>query len=133
MLVMSFFSKVFHPKTSIPAHHIHYEQVMEAEKLLTSDWKRLQSMESIAQQVNLSVSSLLRQFHLVFGKSMDEYYLAKKMEMGRVLMLQRKMSVKEVACELGYKRAGAFIESFTRQYGYPPGALKNLKNESQSF
>ena len=66
-LVMSFFSKLFHPKSVRTSQHIiHYRQVMEAEKLLLSNWKRLQSFKSIAQQVNLSVSSLLRQFHMVF-------------------------------------------------------------------
>ena len=103
---------------------------MEAEKLLLSDWKRLQSMESIARQVNMSVSSLLRQFHMVFGKSMEEYYITRKMERARDLLLQKKLSIKEISSQLGYKRASAFIETFTRQYGYPPGSLKNRKNDT---
>ena len=133
-MVMCFFSKLFHPNAVATAQHIiHYHQVMEAEKLLLSDWKRLQSMESIARQVNLSVSSLLRQFHMVFGRSMEEYYILRKMERARNLLLQRKLSIKEIASELGYRRASAFIETFTRQYGYPPGALRNWRNDRKKF
>lgn len=130
-LIMSFFTRMFQQAdVSSTQPIIHYGPVMEAEKLLLSDWKRLQKMESIAGQVNLSVSSLLRQFHIVFGKSMEEYYILRKMEMARSLLLQGKLSVKEIASHLGYKRASAFIETFTRQYGYPPGTLKTLKKET---
>jgi AraC-like DNA-binding protein len=74
------------------------------------------------------MSSLLRQFKMMFGKSIHQYYVEKKMELAKRMLLQERMTVKEIADRLGYKQASPFIDDFTRFHGYSPGRLKALRN-----
>ena len=133
-LITEFFCKVFDPNSFIKGRRtILYDQVMEAEKLIVANLGQLPNIRRIAQQVNLSTSSLRRQFRLVFEKGIEEYYIARKMELAKNLLLQNRFSIKEVARSCGYKQTSAFIEMFSRLYGYSPGTLKAWQNEIRSY
>lgn len=124
-LIISFFSKVSDTKEiSLLRNTISYEQIMYVEKLITENLKALPKTETIASEVNMSVSSLLRQFKLAFGKSIYEYYIEKKMDLAKKMLLENNLSVKETATILGYNQSSAFIEGFTKYHGYSPGRLK---------
>ena len=130
-LISEFFQKFTNPQCFTPLPGvIHYDLVMEAEKIVMSDLKRLPPVENIATRVNLSTSTLLRQFKHVFGKGLQEYYLAKKMEMARTMIIKNHFTIKHVAEALGYRQVSAFIETFTKIYGYSPGTLKNWTAEN---
>ena len=75
----------------------------------------------------MSVSSLLRQFKLIYGKSIQEYCIEAKMNAAKTLLLKNHISIKELAGLLGYRRVSSFIETFTKHYGYSPGAFKAMK------
>jgi AraC-like DNA-binding protein len=73
------------------------------------------------------VSSLLRQFKIMYGKSIHDYYIEKKMELAKKLVLEENKTVKEIALMLGYNQASPFIEAFSKLYGYSPGSLKTYR------
>jgi AraC-like DNA-binding protein len=81
-------------------------------------------IEEIAAKVNMSISSLMRQFKLLYGKSVYEYYVEKKMELAKKMILESSITVKEIAEMLGYNQSSPFIEGFTKYFGYSPGSLK---------
>jgi AraC-like DNA-binding protein len=60
----------------------------------------------------------------MYGKSIHEYCVAKKMELAKRKILDGKTTVKEIAEMLGYKQASPFIETFTKYHGYSPGSIK---------
>ncbi len=130
-LILSFFSKVFNKKNmSLIKSHIHYEQIMQAEMMMMEDVKAPPKIKLIASKVNMSVSSLMRHFKLLFGKNIYEYYLERKMELAKKMILGNKISIKEMANMLGYKNPSSFIETFTKQYGCSPGSLKLTSDQS---
>ena len=86
-------------------------------------------MGIIAKTVALSESTLKRYFKLIYGKSIYEYYLNRKMEMSRTLMLQKPYSVNEIAELMGYEKVSHFIEIFKRHHGYSPGSIKKKQIE----
>jgi AraC-like DNA-binding protein len=133
-LIVSFFSKVVNRKeTAFIQSDVRYDQLMQAEMLMMQNIQKPPRVEAIARKVNLSVSSLFRQFKLIYGKSIYEYYLEKKMELAKKMMLEHKIPVNEMAKLLGYKQASPFIETFTRQHGCSPGALKSVSEELLFF
>lgn len=132
-LIIDFFCKLFNPAAiNCKRRTILYEQIMEAEKLIVSNLRHLPCIDEIAQRVNLSTSSLRRQFQLVFGKGIEDYHIIRKMEVAKNLLLQKKFAIKEVATICGYKQTSAFIEMFTRQYGCSPGILKASQKKIQA-
>lgn len=124
-LIVSMFTKLVNRKEAeLIQSTVNYEQMMQAEKLITENIKTPPKIEGMARKVNMSVSSLLRQFKLIYGKSIYEYYVEKKMELAKKMILESRLTVKEMAEILGYNQASPFIEGFTKYHGYSPGSLK---------
>lgn len=129
-LIFSFFCKIINCKRSTESlSTIHYEQIMQVETIIRENTKELPKLETIARRIGMSVSSLLRHFKFLYGKSIYEYYVECKMELAKEMILKNNRTIKEISGELGYKQASAFIESFTKHQGYSPGSLRTIYNK----
>jgi AraC-like DNA-binding protein len=82
----------------------------------------------VARQVALSESTLKRYFKLIFNKSIYEYYLYRKMEAARKLLLEKPVTVNEAAELMGYEKVSNFIDIFKKHHGYSPGTIRKLIN-----
>jgi AraC-like DNA-binding protein len=135
VLVNAFFKKIFsrQPPPVVSLRDVHFEKIMEAENILLAHLqKNLPSLESIARMVSLSESTFKRHFKAIFGKSIYEYYLEKKMDLARQLMIENTLNVNETAERLGYGKVSNFIEIFKKHHGYSPGALKKKRAQDKS-
>jgi AraC-like DNA-binding protein len=113
---------------------LYYDKVKEAEAILISHLHNSPPRLSIiAKTVALSESTLKRYFKLIYGKSIYEYYLNRKMEMARTMMLQKPYSVNEIAELMGYEKVSHFIEIFKKHHGYSPGSIKKKPGELVSL
>lgn len=102
-----------------------HTKMLTVEKILDEYLdKNLPSLKEIAKQVTLSESTLKRNFKKVYGISIYEFYLKKKMQLARHLMDQQPISVKEVAYMLGYEKTSNFITMFKKYYDFSPGTLR---------
>ena len=110
---------------------LYYEKVKAAENILLSYiQKSPPRMSIIAKMVALSESTLKRYFKIIYGKSIYEYYLNKKMDLARTLLLQNPFTVNETAERMGYEKVSHFIEIFKKHHGCSPGSIK--KNQFKS-
>jgi len=111
---------------ALKAHRIqhpspHTEVMIQVEKDLVSHLSiGPPSLEVLAARYYLSASTLSRHFKNVYGLSIYEYYMHKKMELGRDLLCENK-TVSEVGAILGYENVSHFIAMFKKTYGYSPG------------
>jgi len=127
LLVAEFFKKISSGSaTAIPENNIvYYERIIKAEKILKENLNGIfPGIDGVAKKVSLSESTLKRYFKKVFHKSLHEYYLELKMEHAKRLMLEKNVTVNEVASILSYKKVSSFIETFKKHHGYSPGQLK---------
>jgi len=123
-LVTNFFYKCFcGVKEKRMQCAIQYEKIMRVAGILAENLQKYPSIKAIAREVNMSVSSLLRQFKLIYGKGINEYYLEKKMELAKKMMYENRTTVKAIAQALGYKQASPFIERFIKHHGFSPGKI----------
>lgn len=126
-LIKDFLTAVSRQETDKTSSHIdlYYEKIKKAEAILLSFLQKSPPrMSIIAGMVDLSESTLKRYFKLIYGKSIYEYYLNRKMEMARTLMLQKPCSVSEMAEVMGYEKVSHFIEIFKKHHGCSPGSIK---------
>jgi AraC-like DNA-binding protein len=126
-LIKEFLAAVSREETDKTNGHIdlYYEKIKEAEAILLSHLQNSPPRLSIiAKTVALSESTLKRYFKLIFGKSVYEYYLNRKMELAITLMGQKPYSVNEIAEVMGYEKVSHFIEIFKRHHGCSPGSIK---------
>lgn len=110
---------------------LYYEKVKAAENILLSYiHKSPPRMGTIAKMVALSETTLKRYFKIIYGKSIYEYYLNKKMDMARTLLVQNPFTVNETAERMGYEKVSHFIEIFKKHHGCSPGSIR--KNQFKS-
>ena len=97
---------------------------MVEQRLVQSLEDMLPSQKQLAKEFALSESSLKRHFKAIYGKTMYEYYLEKKMNLAKWLLQEKKISVSETAYMLGYEKVSAFITMFKKFHNVLPGSLK---------
>lgn len=130
-LIVSFFNKLVNKSAkNLVNSRLHYQQIIEAEMMIMEDVRKTPKIGEIASKVNMSISSLLRQFKLLYGKSVHEYYVERKMELAKKLIIGSGISIKELANMLGYNQPSSFIETFSKQFGCSPGSLKLASEHS---
>ena len=127
LLVAEFFKKISSRSTEqlVENKTLYYDKIMMAEKILVENMQGIfPGVDSIAKRVALSESTLKRYFKAVFNQSLYEHYLEIKMEHAKRLMLEKPITVNEVAAILNYEKVSSFIETFKKHHGYSPGHLK---------
>lgn len=127
LLIAEFFRKISSrsPGQVVESKVLYYDKIMMAEKILKESLNGIfPGVDTIAKKVALSESTLKRYFKTVFNKSLNEYYLELKMEHAKRLMLEKPITVNEVAALLNYEKVSSFIETFKKHHGYSPGHLK---------
>src|SRR5579871_679039 len=104
---------------------------LDQNKMLNIEKRIIENVESnipslsrLADEMEMSESSVKRHFKIIFGKSIYQYYLEKKMQHARLLLLNKHMNVSEVSAKLGYEKTSHFIKMFKKHIGYLPGKLK---------
>ena len=88
-LVCSFFTKVFNKESGCKHATSHYEQIVQAEKLIMRNLRIPPKLGTIAKMINMSISVLVRNFKSMYGKSVQEYYLEKKMELAKKMIIEK--------------------------------------------
>jgi AraC-like DNA-binding protein len=126
-LVTGFFSKLHlrSPGEKLRQRNVYYEKMIQVEKLLKCHLQQtLPSIEAISKQVSLSESTLKRHFKQMYNKSIYEYYLELKMDLAKRILLEKEISVNEVAAMLDYGKVSNFIDMFKKHHGLSPGSMK---------
>ena len=82
-------------------------------------------MDRVCKEGYISTSSLQRLFLRHFGLSPMQYVIKLRMNQALRLLVENKLSVKEVAALCGFSDEKYFSRSFKKRYGYPPSHLKD--------
>lgn len=82
------------------------------------------SLESVAQQVNVSPATLARRFRNTTGMSFHKYFMKLRMDAARSLLLTPYCSIKEVANTLGFYDEFHFSKTFKQFYGISPSVFR---------
>lgn len=86
---------------------------------LSYDW----TLSELAKHAALSARSLNTKFRIAFGTSVFEYLKRRRLEFAHETLIQRRMSVSEIAYQVGYGSPANFTTAFRRHFGYVPTAL----------
>jgi AraC-like DNA-binding protein len=82
------------------------------------------SLEEIAREVGLGVSTLQRQFRAVYGTSVFDYLRHRRLELARDALERDGVSVAQAAYIAGYSSPANFATAFRRSFGVPPKHLR---------
>ncbi|HKO47869.1 MAG TPA: AraC family transcriptional regulator [Polyangiaceae bacterium] len=100
------------------------ERLECARRLLLEHIDAPPSLPELARHVGLNEVKLKTGFRALFGTSAFAYLRAQRMERARRLLVQRGLSVTEVALRVGYANPSKFASAFRKHFGFPPSALR---------
>ena len=103
-------------RSASPAEEICYQIMNYIDAHIYS----LDSLESIAVAMKYNYSYMSALFKKTTGNTLLSYYRAKRLEVAKVLILERKMKISEIAETLGYSSLYSFSRAFKESYGISP-------------
>lgn len=90
------------------------------------------SAEELAALLHISVPGVYRFFRKSFGKSPAAYINDTRMDHACLLLLDKRLQIKEIAADVGIHDVPYFSKLFKQKYGVSPSAFRRLnadKNE----
>lgn len=108
--------------TSSPLSQRDRECLERTRRLLLERMTDPPTLSELARLVGLNEAKLKAGFRIVFGTSAYAYLREQRMETACRLLLQRDLSVTEVAMRVGFANPSKFAAAFKRHFGVPPSA-----------
>ncbi|MGM0125305.1 hypothetical protein IGI37_002703 [Enterococcus sp. AZ194] len=100
------------------------EPIQKAKSILDNHLHTTLSISELAAQVNLSASQLTRLFKATFQQTPYDYFLTKKMEMARILLIETRLSIQEISDRLSFSDEHYFSTLFKQKMKQTPSSLR---------
>jgi AraC family transcriptional regulator len=79
---------------------------------------------TLAQLARLNMHHFCRAFKQSFGIPAHQYQVQRRMEVAKLLLADRTMSVTDIALALGYAQTSSFSNAFRKATGWTPGVYR---------
>ena len=126
-LIELFFTRLYKKSGDLRVSQFNESDVyklMEIENNLVHDFSKSPlTVEQLSDKYDIGVSKLKRQFKLVYGKPVFEYYQKHRMQKAKHLLLSGQYTVKEVGYSLGYQNLSNFASAFKKEFGTLPSEI----------
>lgn len=99
------------------------EKMYLARDILLENIDTLMSIKDLSRKVAINECYLKKGFKEIFGITIYNFYLSKKMEHAKYLLCEKGMSVTEVAAKMGYSSISHFSTAFKKHTGLKPCEL----------
>lgn len=113
-----------HHMPEIPSLQVSLAEM--ARTLMDRDEMYSRSVEGIATQLNVSRSTLFRNFRSAYHVSPKTYLEARRIDQACRLLKQGYSSIKEIAAACGYTNAQHFCRVFRRKYEMTPNRFRKI-------
>jgi AraC-like DNA-binding protein len=128
LLIERFFLRIYQRRKNafldLPLSKADIDRVMQVEAKLTNDiFEPAPTISQLARMVSISESKLKKDFKLIYGVPVYEYFQKARMQAAREKLLAGAHTVKEVALQLGYSNLSNFTIAFKKEFGLLPSKL----------
>lgn len=105
---------------------VDYLNIVKAEKIITDNISSFfPGVQYIADEVNMSSTKLKISFKAVYGTSMLQYLIEKKMVLAMEMLVNSDEQIKNIAVATGHENGSKFSSNFKKQYGKLPSQVRN--------
>lgn len=112
------------------------DQLKRARRIIDREYADPPSLEELAAKLGLSQTRLKSGFRSVFGTTVMQYCLQKRVDAAKLLLSEPHLSISQIADTVGYEDPSAFSRAFRRVAGQSPqewrraGATEGQSGES---
>lgn len=107
------------------------ECVLSAKDILCQEPPRFITIEGLAIEVGLNRTKLQYGFKQVFGVSIYDFRLQKRMDKAKYLLRRTTKSIKEIARITGYKSTSSFSQAFKKATGVAPLSWRQQAHDEE--
>ncbi len=105
---------------------VDYLNIVKAERIITDNISSFfPGVQNIADEVNMSSTKLKIVFKAIYGTSMLQYLIEKKMVLAMEMLLNSDEQIKNIAMATGHENGSKFSSNFKKQYGKLPSQVRN--------
>lgn len=101
------------------------EMILKVQEWMEVNYASSVELEKLSERFGLSLRSLKRRFKLATGEPPLQYMQRLRVDRAKELLRQSKLSVNEIAFEVGYDDVSYFSKLFRRHVGDTPGVFRN--------
>ncbi|WP_338378719.1 AraC family transcriptional regulator [uncultured Flavobacterium sp.] len=127
-LISSFFKNVFEDlrrENYQDKGKIDYKLISKCESIIASNLSsQFIGIDVLAQKLHVSSTKLKKDFKSVYGTSILQYVIDKKMHLAMQLILTTDMQIKYIGNEVGYDSPSKFSAAFKKKYQKLPSDLR---------
>lgn len=98
----------------------HYDRVVHARAMLDHNLVDPPKLLELARELGINVTTLQANFKAAFGTTVFGYLRARRLEMGRILIVEHRVGVAEAGYRVGFTNPAAFTAAYRRHFGLPP-------------
>ena len=107
-------------RSAPPLRHADRGGLYAARDILIAEFAEPPTIDALARRVGLNRTKLQRGFKEMFGATVFEFCLARRMELARGLLLDGGMTISEIAETVGYEHPTNFTAAFRRRFNALP-------------
>lgn len=102
----------------------HYEVIEKSLIYIENNIEKSLSLDSVANQFNLSKYYFHRLFSAMMGCSLNQYLLSRRLNAAVKLIQNENLSLTDIAYQLNFGTPSSFTRAFKREYGLAPSLLR---------
>lgn len=88
-------------------------------------------VDQLADSMSISRVQLYRKLQQLSGKNVSQYIREYRLKRAMELLEKDVATVSEIAYRIGFSSPAYFNKCFHDYFGYPPGQVKNIRNEKK--
>jgi AraC family transcriptional activator of pyochelin receptor len=122
------FSGSLVPVGSNVLSHEDTRRLLEARRLIATNFSEKLTLGSIARACGLNRTKLAWGFRELFDCSIAEALVEKRLNWASSELMAGRMSISQIAYSSGYLSHASFSRAFAKHYGVPPRQWRRLEN-----
>ncbi len=96
----------------------------KARKILEARYARPPTIKELSREVGVNRNKLYYGFRLIFDQTVKEYIQDLRLAQGRKLLMDTKMSISDIASNVGFKHQCNFSTAIKKRFGVTPLSMR---------
>lgn len=110
-----------------------YNSILLAKEYIDLNYRKLLTINEIADIVSLSSFHFLRTFKEILGETPHKYMNSKRLEYSRTLLIQTSIPVTQICFDSGFESLPSFSLKFNKYTGLTPKEYRNRYSIKSNF
>jgi AraC-like DNA-binding protein len=100
-------------------------RLAEAYAYLEANYREPLNLKDLAKRASMSVNQFLRVFREIHGSAPMTYIIGRRLANAHKLLLETKLSITEIAFQIGFSDSNYFARAYRKAYGSSPTEVRN--------